>query len=697
MRYWRLLIVLSALILPWAAAAQLGQGGEDGNIRVGAKITGCTNGYFVYDNSGVVGCSASSSSIGFPQAVTGGTSGGVPYFSSATQLSASAALAINQLVIGGGAGAAPSTVTTGTGVLAALAIAPQTTGSFARQNGAITNSDCLQWSSTGIQDAGAACGSGGGTPSFPVTVTGTVTSGGVAYFNSTTQESSSALLTANALMIGGGAGVAPSTATTGTSVLTALGVNVGTAGSVVVNGGALGTPSGGTLTSATGLPISTGLTGAGTGVLTALGNNLNAASGLPAINGSITAGDCLKWSSSGIQDQGTACGASSGLTVGSTSIASGTNGDIEYNNSGTLGEKGVTGSGNVVLATSPSLTTPNLGTPSAINLSNGTALPLSAMANLGTTTTVLHGNAAGNPAFSAVNLATDVTGVSPITINAQTGTTYTVLSSDNGKLVTLANSSGVAVTLPQATGSFTTGFWWCPQNAGTGSVVITPTTSTINGASTLTLASQQGVCAVSDGTNWQVNGTFAAGSSGLTVGSTTIASGTNGDIEYNNSGTLGEKGVTGTGGVVLATSPTLTTPSLGTPSAINISNATGTFGGTVGGATVTNVQGSSDVQSGTTYTLVATDCGKTVLFTSNSAITVTIPASIVPASGTTCVVAILQGGTSKVAVNGSAVSAATLISAHSYTGTSGTQGAVIDLTLTTVSAATNAYLTGDGS
>jgi hypothetical protein len=40
----------------------------------------------------------------------------------------------------------------------------------------------------------------------------------------------------------------------GTGVLTALGVNVGTAGSVVVNGGALGTPSSGTLTNATGLP-----------------------------------------------------------------------------------------------------------------------------------------------------------------------------------------------------------------------------------------------------------------------------------------------------------------------------------------------------------------------------------------------------------------------------------------------------------
>ena len=35
-----------------------------------------------------------------------------------------------------------------------------------------------------------------------------------------------------------------------------------------------------------------------------------------------------------------------------------------------------TGSGSVVLSTSPSLTTPDLGTPSAVNLTNGSALPL---------------------------------------------------------------------------------------------------------------------------------------------------------------------------------------------------------------------------------------------------------------------------------------------------------------------------------
>jgi hypothetical protein len=65
----------------------------------------------------------------------------------------------------------------------------------------------------------------------------------------------------------------------GTGVATALGVNTGTAGAFVVNGGVLGTPSSGTLTNATGLPVA-GISGLGTGVATALGTTLSAAGGV---------------------------------------------------------------------------------------------------------------------------------------------------------------------------------------------------------------------------------------------------------------------------------------------------------------------------------------------------------------------------------------------------------------------------------
>ncbi len=71
--------------------------------------------------------------------------------------------------------------------------------------------------------------------------------------------------------------------TLGTGVGTALGINVGSAGAPVVLNGALGTPSSGTLTSCTGLPIA-GTTGYGTGIATALAVNVGSA-GAPVVNG----------------------------------------------------------------------------------------------------------------------------------------------------------------------------------------------------------------------------------------------------------------------------------------------------------------------------------------------------------------------------------------------------------------------------
>jgi hypothetical protein len=86
------------------------------------------------------------------------------------------------------------------------------------------------------------------TPAF--TIAGT--SGGIPYFSSASTWASSAALAAGSLVLGGGAGVTPATTATGTGVVTALGVNTGTAGAFVVNGGALGTPSSGTVTNLTG-------------------------------------------------------------------------------------------------------------------------------------------------------------------------------------------------------------------------------------------------------------------------------------------------------------------------------------------------------------------------------------------------------------------------------------------------------------
>jgi hypothetical protein len=77
------------------------------------------------------------------------------------------------------------------------------------------------------------------------------------------------------------------------------------------------------------------------------------------------------------------------------------------------------------------------------------------------------------------------------------------------------------------------------------------------------------------------------------------------------------------------------------------------------------VVGSVSTQSGTTYTLAASDCGTTILFNSGSPITVTTLNSL-PAG---CAIAIEQGGSGQIAIN--AGSGATQHSAHGYTKTYG--------------------------
>lgn len=114
----------------------------------------------------------------------------------------------------------------------------------------------------------------------------------------------------------------------GTGVATALAVNVGSAGAPVLNGGALGTPSSGTLSSCTGLPVSTGVSGLGTNVATALAVNVGS-SGAVVVNGgalgtpsSGTLSSCSGLPiSTGVSGLGTGVGTALGVAVGSTGSA----------------------------------------------------------------------------------------------------------------------------------------------------------------------------------------------------------------------------------------------------------------------------------------------------------------------------------------------------------------------------------------
>ena len=119
----------------------------------------------------------------------------------------------------------------------------------------------------------------------------------------------------------------------GTGVATALAVNVGSTGAPVVNGGVLGTPSSGTLTGCTGLPIATGVSGLGTNVATALAVNTGTV-GAFVVNGGV-----LGTPSSGTLTNATGLPLSTGVTGtlpaanGGTGLSSpGTSGNVLTSN-----------------------------------------------------------------------------------------------------------------------------------------------------------------------------------------------------------------------------------------------------------------------------------------------------------------------------------------------------------------------------